>query len=369
MTDTADLVARNAEFAAHHFAPDLTINPSGNMMVVGCVDPRVDPTRVLGIGHGEAAVIRNVGGRVVDQPGDQEVRGVQHGGDRLHVGPDRAAGVEDVLVSQLVLGDLEVLGEQVRKRRDVGHAAVRVVEDDEVPGARPVGRGVGLPDLAEHGQVRNVAGVMSTPAWWNSSSPRPPWARPDDHGPRGTETRLREDGPVNRVAVHQSVRSSPDPLAGVAAARAAGVDSIGLHVASIAAVETLWDKGAGSALLATLVDALLVSRVTALDVGRVDLAVPGDPTDVGSPKYRVLDLGSRLGCQFVTVHATEGGVEENRGGSRSWTTRRPDGRCVRCWCRSPGPPPPGSARPRRSCGARGAGWSSTCGPGPRTRTR
>jgi carbonic anhydrase len=68
MTDTADLVARNPEFAAHHFAPDLTINPSGNMMVVGCVDPRVDPTRVLGIGHGEAAVIRNVGGR--NHPGD-----------------------------------------------------------------------------------------------------------------------------------------------------------------------------------------------------------------------------------------------------------------------------------------------------------
>ena len=64
MTDTADLVARNAEFAARDFAPGLTINPSGNMMVVGCVDPRVDPTRVLGIGHGEAAVIRNVGGRI-----------------------------------------------------------------------------------------------------------------------------------------------------------------------------------------------------------------------------------------------------------------------------------------------------------------
>jgi carbonic anhydrase len=64
MTDTDDLVARNAEFAAARFAPGLTINPSGNRMVVGCVDPRVDPTRVLGIGHGEAAVIRNVGGRI-----------------------------------------------------------------------------------------------------------------------------------------------------------------------------------------------------------------------------------------------------------------------------------------------------------------
>ena len=43
MTDTHDLVARNAAFAAPDFAICLTINPSGNLMVVGCVDTRVDP--------------------------------------------------------------------------------------------------------------------------------------------------------------------------------------------------------------------------------------------------------------------------------------------------------------------------------------
>ncbi len=117
---------------------------------------------------------------------------------------------------------------------------------------------------------------------------------------------------MNRVAVHQSVLSSSDPVAAVGAARAAGVDSIGFHVASIDSAEALWDKGAGSAMLATLVDALLVARVTALDVGRVDLSLHGDPMDVSSPQYRVLDLGSRLGCQFVTVRATDGSVEENR---------------------------------------------------------
>lgn len=64
MTDTAELTRRNAEFAADGFSPDLSINPSGAMMVIGCVDPRVEPTRVLGIRQGEAAVIRNVGGRI-----------------------------------------------------------------------------------------------------------------------------------------------------------------------------------------------------------------------------------------------------------------------------------------------------------------
>jgi carbonic anhydrase len=64
VTNTADLTQRNATFAADGFDPQLTINPRGNMMVVGCVDPRVDPAHVLGLANGEAAVIRNVGGRV-----------------------------------------------------------------------------------------------------------------------------------------------------------------------------------------------------------------------------------------------------------------------------------------------------------------
>ncbi|MEU3755788.1 carbonic anhydrase [Streptomyces olivoreticuli] len=64
MTDTLDLIERNAVFAADAYNPDLRLSPSGNMMVIGCVDPRVDPAHVLGVNNGEAAVIRNVGGRV-----------------------------------------------------------------------------------------------------------------------------------------------------------------------------------------------------------------------------------------------------------------------------------------------------------------
>jgi carbonic anhydrase len=64
MTDVDELVRRNRSFAADGFRTDLTINPRGHMMVVGCVDPRVDPTSVLGLALGEAAVLRNVGGRI-----------------------------------------------------------------------------------------------------------------------------------------------------------------------------------------------------------------------------------------------------------------------------------------------------------------
>lgn len=64
MTDLDELVRRNSAFAAGDFEASLGINPSGNLMVIGCVDPRVDPARVLGLEQGEAAVLRNVGGRI-----------------------------------------------------------------------------------------------------------------------------------------------------------------------------------------------------------------------------------------------------------------------------------------------------------------
>ena len=58
------LVARNAAFAADGFSSTLRMLPSARMMIIGCVDPRVDPIDILKLEPGEAAVIRNVGGRV-----------------------------------------------------------------------------------------------------------------------------------------------------------------------------------------------------------------------------------------------------------------------------------------------------------------
>jgi carbonic anhydrase len=61
------LLERNAQFAKIGFSPDLKMMPSTGTIILGCVDPRVDPVEVLGLKQGEAAVIRNVGGRV-NQP-------------------------------------------------------------------------------------------------------------------------------------------------------------------------------------------------------------------------------------------------------------------------------------------------------------
>ena len=58
------LIARNAAFASAGFSADLKMLPSRKTIILGCVDPRVDPVDVLGLEPGEAVVIRNIGGRI-----------------------------------------------------------------------------------------------------------------------------------------------------------------------------------------------------------------------------------------------------------------------------------------------------------------
>lgn len=108
---------------------------------------------------------------------------------------------------------------------------------------------------------------------------------------------------MNRIALHQSAVHPLDPVALVDVAQRAGLDSVGLRVAAVSGVEQWWSRGIGSPMLSELVDALLTNRVTVLDVGRVPLGPELCVVDVGHPYGRVLELGSRLGAQFVTVRA------------------------------------------------------------------
>jgi carbonic anhydrase len=58
------LTQRNADFANSGFTSGLRMLPSRRTMIIGCVDPRVDPMDIFQLEPGEAAIIRNVGGRV-----------------------------------------------------------------------------------------------------------------------------------------------------------------------------------------------------------------------------------------------------------------------------------------------------------------
>lgn len=63
MTGMSPLLARNERFAADYTPIALGL-PASRVVVVGCLDHRVDPAIVLGLHLADAPVIRNAGGRV-----------------------------------------------------------------------------------------------------------------------------------------------------------------------------------------------------------------------------------------------------------------------------------------------------------------
>ena len=104
---------------------------------------------------------------------------------------------------------------------------------------------------------------------------------------------------MNRLAVHQSLVHPRTPLELVDLLRDSGWDSMGVHVGAAEETEPWWAGGAGEHLLAAMVDRLLETRVTVLDVGRVLLEADLEPDTVHRAHGRVLDFGARLGAQFV----------------------------------------------------------------------
>ncbi len=65
MTVTDEYLANNERYAAQFTGP-LPLPPSKHVAVLACMDARLDVYRILGLGDGEAHVIRNAGGVVTD---------------------------------------------------------------------------------------------------------------------------------------------------------------------------------------------------------------------------------------------------------------------------------------------------------------
>ena len=61
-----DLLANNARYAARYDKGDLSAPPGLSLAVVACMDARLDTHSLLGIGEGDAHVIRNAGGVVTE---------------------------------------------------------------------------------------------------------------------------------------------------------------------------------------------------------------------------------------------------------------------------------------------------------------
>ena len=61
------VVERNRAFAAAGGHQGAVVFPTLRLFVITCLDPRVDPAHFLGLGLGDAMVVRNVGGRVTPE--------------------------------------------------------------------------------------------------------------------------------------------------------------------------------------------------------------------------------------------------------------------------------------------------------------
>ena len=65
MTGMTSLLENN-DWQAHDFTPVPLGVPTARVIVVTCLDHRLDPAKFLGLRLGDAPVIRNAGGRVTD---------------------------------------------------------------------------------------------------------------------------------------------------------------------------------------------------------------------------------------------------------------------------------------------------------------
>ncbi|MCC7366429.1 MAG: carbonic anhydrase [Dehalococcoidia bacterium] len=60
------ILEANQEFVKTYEARDLLARPAKKVAIVACMDARIDPFRCLGLAEGDAHIIRNAGGRVIE---------------------------------------------------------------------------------------------------------------------------------------------------------------------------------------------------------------------------------------------------------------------------------------------------------------
>lgn len=89
MSQIDPLLERNRAFAATGAHVGLKPMPRHQVLLVTCLDPRLDPARLLGLELGDAPVIRNTGGRVTGEVIEQ-IAFIGHAAESM-VGAEAAA--------------------------------------------------------------------------------------------------------------------------------------------------------------------------------------------------------------------------------------------------------------------------------------
>ena len=66
MTEISELLEANKAYSESFDGGELEAPPSRGVVVLTCIDARIDPIQMLGLEIGEANIFRNAGGRVTD---------------------------------------------------------------------------------------------------------------------------------------------------------------------------------------------------------------------------------------------------------------------------------------------------------------
>jgi carbonic anhydrase len=119
MSVTDELLQSNQEYARSFSSHDLPMPPGRKVVVVACMDARLNPYGMLGLGEGDAHVIRNAGGVVTNDV------------------------IRSLLISQRLLGTSEIL---LIHHTDCGMLTFR---DDDVKAAVEADTGIRPPFALE----------------------------------------------------------------------------------------------------------------------------------------------------------------------------------------------------------------------------
>ena len=139
MTVIDDLLANNVRYAEKFDKGDLPLPPRLGLVVVACMDARLDTHSLLGISEGDAHVIRNAGGVVTDD------------------------AIRSLMISQRLLGTTSII---LIHHTDCGMLTFR---DDDVKdaimadtGLRPAFALEAFPDL-EDDVRQSIARIQASP--------------------------------------------------------------------------------------------------------------------------------------------------------------------------------------------------------------
>jgi len=105
MSIVPELMAANERYAAQFTNGDLPMPPRHKLVVLTCMDARIDPLRALGLEEGDAHVLRNSGGR----PTIDVIRSIA-------VSQEMLGTREIVVIHHTECGSIRITNDSIRQR-------------------------------------------------------------------------------------------------------------------------------------------------------------------------------------------------------------------------------------------------------------